>query len=128
VVVAIALRDKLRRLEKLARGTMDSFVLRDGTRHFFDRQEAFGQAFQFFSDSMRADHSGEPRPDPPPILEAISNARDREDALERALGGFVGLLPIDPEALLARGALISRSLIQGVEYEDLGELEDLSEP
>ncbi len=125
--MTIALRDKLRRLEKLARGTMDSFVLRDGTRHFFDRQEAFSQAFLFFSDSMRAAHSGEPRPDPPPILRAISNARDREDALERALGGFVGLLPIDKDALLSRGVLVPRSLIQGYELEDLGELEDLSE-
>jgi hypothetical protein len=123
----MALRDKLRRLEKLARGTMDSFVLRDGTRHFFDRQEAFCQAFSFFSDSMRAAHNGEPRPDPPPILEAVAGARDREDALERALGGFVGLLPIDRDALLSRGVLVPRSLIQGYELEDLGELEDLSE-
>ncbi len=124
----MALRDKLRRLEKLARGTMDSFVLRDGTRHFFDRQEAFCQAFSFFSDSMRAAHSGEPRPDPPPILEAVAGARDREDALERALGGFVGLLPIDRDALLSRGELVPRSLVQGYELEDLGSLEDLSEP
>ncbi len=127
--MAIALRDKLRRLEKLARGTMDSFVLRDGTRHFFDRQEAFGQAFQFFSDSMRAAHSGGPRPDPPPILEAVAGARDREDALERALGGFVGLLPIDRDALLSRGELVPRSLVVGISYEELlrGGLKDLSE-
>ncbi len=105
---------------------MDSFVLRDGQRFFFDKNEAFSQAFQFFSDSMRAAHSGEPRPEPPAILEAVAGARDREDALERALGGFVGLLPIDREALLSRGELVPRSLIQGYELED-GELEDLSE-
>jgi hypothetical protein len=108
-------------------GTLSSFDLADGTRFFFDRQEAFSHAFLFFSDSMRADHSGEPRPDPPPILEAVAGARDREDALERALGGFVGLLPIDRDALLSCGALVPRSLVQGVALEDLGELEDLSE-
>jgi hypothetical protein len=123
----MALRDKLRRLEKLARGGLDSFVLRDGQRFFFDKNEAFGQAFLFFSDSMRADHSGEARPDPPPILEAISNARDREDALHRALGGFAHILPIDRAVLLSRGELVPRSLVQGVELEDLGELQDLSE-
>jgi uncharacterized membrane protein YgcG len=106
---------------------MDSFMLRDGQRFFFDRQEAFSHAFQFFSDSLRAAHSGEPRPEPPEILEAISNARDREEALSRALGGFVGLLPIDRGALLSRGELVPRSLVAGVEYEDLGVLEDLSE-
>ncbi len=119
-------KGRLRKLEKSMQGTMDSFVLRDGQRFFFDKNEAFSQAFLFFSDSMRAAHSGEPRPEPPPILRAVSNARDREDALERALGGFVGLLPIDRDALLSRGELVPRSLIQGYELED-GELEDLSE-
>ncbi len=125
--MAIALRDKLRRLERLARGTMDSFELESGQRYYFDKGEAYGAAFLFFSDSLRSAHSGEPRPDPPPILEAVAGARDREDALERALGGFVGLLPIDRDALLSCGALVPRSLVQGVALEDLGELEDLSE-
>ncbi len=123
----MALRDKLRRLERLARGKLDSFELRDGQRYYFDPQEAFSHAFLFFSDSMRADHSGEPRPDPPEVLRAVAGARDREEALSRALGGFGGLLPIDREALLSRGELVPRSLLAGVEYEDLGVLEDLSE-
>ncbi len=122
----MGLRGKLRRLERLARGTMDSFELADGRRHYFDRQEAFSQAFLFFSGSMKADHSGEPRPEPPEILRAISSARDREDALSRALGGFAHLLPVDKDALLERGELVNRPLVVGRE---LGEpLEDLSEP
>jgi hypothetical protein len=106
---------------------MDSFVLRDGTRYYFDKNEAFSQAFLFFSGSMKADHSGAARPDPPPILEAISNARDREDALSLALGGLSHLLPVDREALIQRGEFVPRSLVAGVEYEDLGVLEDLSD-
>ncbi len=121
----MALRDKLRRLERLARGKLDSFVLADGTRFFYAPQEAFAQAFMFFSDSMKADHNGDPRPAPPDILQAISNARDREDALSRALGGFSHLLPVDKDALLSRGEFVPRELVAGRE---LGEpLEDLSE-
>jgi hypothetical protein len=123
----MALRDKLRRLERLARGKLDSFVIADGTRYYYDPQEAFKNAFQFFSDSMRADHSGEPRPDPPEIMRAISDARDRADALSRAMSGYSHLLPIDRDALLSRGEFVPRSLLAGVEYEDLGVLEDLSE-
>ncbi len=123
----MALRDKLRRLERLARGKLDSFVLADGTRYYYDPQEAFKNAFQFFSDSMRADHSGEPRPDPPEIMRAIADARDRADALSRAMSGYSHLLPIDRDALLSRGEFVPRSLLAGVEYEDLGVLEDLSE-
>jgi hypothetical protein len=124
----MALRDKLRRLEKLARGGLDSFELRDGRRFFFDKNEAYGDAFLFFSGSMKADHFGSPRPDPPEVLLAVAGARDRSDALSRALGGFSHLLPIDKDALIQRGELLPRSLVQGVEFEDLGEpLEDLSE-
>jgi hypothetical protein len=119
-------KGRLRKLEKSMQGTMDSFVLRDGQRFFFDKNEAFSQAFLFFSDSMRAAHSGEPRPEPPPILEAISNARDRGAALSLALGGFSHLLPVDEGALVERGEFVHRSLVVGRE---LGEpLEDLSEP
>ncbi len=124
----MGLKGKLDKLQKAMRGKLDSFELADGTRFFFDRQEAYGAAFLFFSDSMRADHTGEPRPAPPPILQAISNARDRGAALSLALGGFAHILPVDREALISRGTFQPRSLVQGVELEDLGGLEDLSEP
>ncbi len=109
------------------RGSMESFELADGQRYYFDKGEAYGAAFLFFSDSLRADHSGEPRPEPPEVLQAVAGARDREDALSRALGGFAHILPVDREALISRGELTPRPLVQGVELEDLGELEDLSE-
>jgi hypothetical protein len=35
----MALRDKLRKLEKNMRGTMESFELAGGRRHYFDPQE-----------------------------------------------------------------------------------------
>jgi hypothetical protein len=121
----MGLKAKLGKLQRAMLGKLDSFKLRDGTRFFFDRQEAFAQAFLFFSDSMKADHNGDPRPAPPDILQAIAGARDREDALSRALGGFSHLLPVYKDALVERGEFVPRELVVGRE---LGEpLEDLSE-
>jgi hypothetical protein len=121
----MALRDKLRTLEKAMRGTMDSFVLRDGTRYYFDKNEAYGDAFMFFSDSLRSDHGGEARPEPPEVLQAVANAEDREAALSLALGGWAHILPVDKDALIQRGELTPRPLVAGVEFG--APLGDLSE-
>ncbi len=123
----MGLKGKLDRLQKTMQGKLSSFELADGTRYFFDPEESFSHVFQFFSDSMMADSRREPRPEPPEILKAISNARDRGDALSRAMNGYSHLLPIDRDALIERGEFVPRSLVAGVEYEDLGVLEDLSE-
>jgi hypothetical protein len=124
----MGLKGKLDKLQKAMRGRLASFELADGTRYYYDPQEAYSDAFLFFSNSLRSDHTGEPRPEPPEVLLAVAGARDREDALSRALGGFAHILPVDREALISRGTFKPRSLVQGVELEDLGGLEDLSEP
>ncbi len=123
----MGLKGKLDKLQKAMRGNMGSFELVDGRQHYFDPQESFRHVFQFFGDSMTADHRREPRPDPPEILKAISNARDRSDALSGAISGYSHLLPVDRDALIQHGEFVPRSLVAGVEYEDLGVLEDLSE-
>ncbi len=123
----MGLKGKLDRLQKTMQGKLSSFELADGTRYFFDRQESFSHAFQFFSDAMTADHRREPRPEPPHTLQAVAGARDRADALSCVMNGYSHLLPIDRDALIERGEFVPRSLVAGVEYEDLGVLEDLSE-
>ncbi len=124
----MSLRGKIDRLQKAMQGKLKSFELADGRQYYFDPQEAFKATFLFFTDSMRADHSGEPRPEPPAILQAVAGARDREDALSRALGGFSHILPLDEGALVERGEITPRPLVQGVALDDLGALQDLSEP
>ena len=57
----MGLQDKLRRLEKAAQGKLSHFELADGQRYYFDPQEAFKDAFLYFTDSMRADYAREPR-------------------------------------------------------------------
>jgi hypothetical protein len=114
----MALRDRLRRLEKTMQGKLAHFELEDGQRFYFDPQEAFN--------SMGAVWKREPRPEPPALLKAVADAKDRVEALEIVMGGS-SFLALDREALVERGAFVPRSLVAGREYGDLGVSEDLSE-
>ena len=115
----MALRDRLRRLEKQMQGRLSSLELADGTRYYFDPRETGRTTFLYFADSMTADYKREPRPSPPDILQAVANAKDRSDALTRVMGDY-SHLPIDREALVQRGEFAPRSLVAGRSYEDLG--------
>ena len=106
----MGLRDKLRCLEKAAQGKLAHFELADGRRYYFDPQESFKDTFLYFTDSMRADHAREPRPNPPALLQAVATARDRREALSRVMGGS-SFLPVDEEALVQRGEFIPHSLV-----------------
>lgn len=83
----MGVKDRLRCLQKAARGKLDHIELADGSRYWFDRQEVFWVTFRFFTASMRADWKREPRPDPPAVLRAVADARNREQALSRVMGG-----------------------------------------
>jgi hypothetical protein len=119
----MALRDKLRRLEKTMRGKLAHFELADGQTYYFDPEEAFKITFRFFTDSMYADWRREPRPEPPEVLMAVADARDRGAALEQVMGG-TSHLPVDVEELVERGEFVPRSLLAGHSYEDLGISDD----
>ena len=123
----MALQDRFRRLEKAMRGKLSYFELSDGRQFYFDPQEAFKATFLFFMDSLRADYDRELRPEPPGVLKAVADARDRREALSRVMGG-ASFLPVDEEALVGRGEFVPRSLVAGREYGDFEGLEDLSEP
>lgn len=122
----MALRDKLRRLEKTMRVQLGYFELQDGSRFYFDPEEKFRDTFKFFTDSMYADYKREARPEPPDLLKAVARAEDRGAALDLVVGG-ASHLPLDRDALVERGEFKPRSLIAGRTYEDLGVLEDLGE-
>ena|SRR5215210_3172491 len=122
----MSLKGKLRRLEKAMQGNLKSFELAGGQRYYFDPQEAFRTTFLYFTNSMRADHQREPRPEPPALLQAVASARGRREALSRVMGGS-SFLPVDEEALIARGEFVPRSLVAGREYGEFEGLEDLSE-
>ncbi len=123
----MARRAKLRRLQKMLRGSLEAIEQRDGSTYYFDPSEAFGQMFDFWAGSVEADYRREPRPDPPACLAAVAKARNRRNALERVMQGS-SFLPIDEDALVEHGEFIPRSLVAGREYGDFEGLEDLSEP
>ncbi len=111
----MGLRAKVNRLQKAMRGKLDSFELADGGRFYFDPQDAFSITFVYFTDSMRSDWKREPRPEPPELLRAVADAKDRSEALHRVMGGS-SFLPVDREALVERGQFVPRSLVAGEEY------------
>ena len=124
----MALRDRFRRLEKAMRGKLSYFELADGCQFYFEPQEAFKATFLYFMNSLRADYACEPRPEPPGVLRAVANAKDRREALSRVMAGS-SFLPVNEEALVERGEFVPRGLVAGREYGDFaGGLEDHSEP
>jgi len=109
------LRRWIKGLERKNSGNLDSFVLEDGTTHYFDPSSA--EVFLHTCDCIRAGSDGEPFPEPPRTLEALCKARDRGAAVEKVAGG---LFPYELEPLRERGELVPAEWIKPVE--------DLSEP
>ena len=119
----MTLRRQLKRIEEGLRDTLANFVLEDGSRHYYNPTS--GECYLHCMNCLRAQHVGEPFPEPPETLKAITRARDRRAALFQLYGGTLGIFPYDEDLLIERGDLVPRSLVAGRE---LGEpLEDLSE-
>jgi hypothetical protein len=102
----MGLRAKLSRLQKAMRGNMDYIELVDGSRHWFDPEDASKELFLYFTDSL--------------------GATDREAAFRRAYSmAPAPWCPLDVPALVERGEFVPRSLVAG-QTED-GPIPDLSE-
>ena len=119
------MRSRIKRLERGLRGTLECFVLEDGSPFYYNPTSA--ECFLHSMDCLRAQGEGETTfPEPPETVKAIARARDRRAALNQLYpSGSFGVFPYDVDAFLKRGELVPRSLVAGRE---LGEvLEDLSE-
>ena len=122
----MGLRDRLRRLEREARGDLASFALVDGSRHYYNPES--GERYLHSLECLRAQGSGEPFPEPPETLKALTRARNRATALEQVAGGTFDVFPYDKGAIVERGELVPRSLVTGRTLgASLEPLEDLSE-
>ena len=111
----MALRDRLRRLEKNAQGKLSSFELADGSRYFYEPEKVFPELFGHGARCLTADYKGEPRPEPPEILKAIVRARDRRRVAERLYTPFTAY---DLDALVERGEFTPRSYLANHSYEE----------
>jgi hypothetical protein len=89
----MGLRGWLKRLERDARGDLESFVLMDGSRYYYN--PISGECFLHSMDCLRAQHYGTPYPEPPETLKAITRARDRRAALSQLYSGTFDIFPYD---------------------------------
>ena len=108
------LKGKVARLQKLLRGSLESFELADGRRHYFDPEEATRDLFIHAMACLEADYRGEPRPEPPALLVAVSRAKDRRGALDAMPSShFSWPQPYNLEALVERGEFVAVKLANG---------------
>jgi hypothetical protein len=109
----VGLRGKLRRLERGAREDVASFILEDGSRYYYNPES--GECFLHGCGCIRAGYEGEPYPEPPETIKALTRARNKAAALDTACGGGFDLFPYEREALVERGELVPVSWIQPIE-------------
>jgi hypothetical protein len=109
---------KLRRLERVMRGSLDYIELADGSRCFYEPEAVWSELFLHGSKCLEADYRSEPRPAPPAILEAVAKARDRRGAVGRILAQDPApLTAYAIEPLVERGELVPRSFLADHSYE-----------
>ncbi len=109
----MGLGGKLRRLERGAREDLASFILEDGSRYYFNPES--GECFLHACACIRAGYEGEPYPEPPQTIKALTRARNRTAALEATCGGGFDLFPYEREALVERGELVPALWIHPIE-------------
>jgi hypothetical protein len=107
----MGLRGLIKRLERSARGNIESFVLEDGSIHYFS--PSGGELYRHACACVRAGYEGKPYPEAPATLQALCKARDRAAAVEKVATSR--MFPYEREALVERGELVPRSLVAGRE-------------
>jgi|SRR5829696_6976233 hypothetical protein len=112
------LRGRIKKAEREARGDLDSFLLLDGSRFWFDATEACEELF------LHAYHLGLGRvEEPPELYRMLTRAQDPVAVLERLKPGSAQAF-VDPSSLYDYDALVhERRLVPIVapEPEDLSE-------
>ena len=118
----MALRDRLRRLEKQMQGKLSSFELADGTHYYYEPEKVWSELFLHGAKCLDADYRSEPRPEPPAILQAVAKARDRRSVGERIYPpGATPFTAYESKALIERGEFIPRSFLANHDYEEMRE-------
>ncbi len=113
-------RRLIRRLERDARGGLDSFELLDGGRYHFDPPEVHKELFSHALD-LQLGRVGEP----PEIYRKICEAKDPAAVLERLAPDNPEHAFVNPAALYDREVLVNERRLVPLAA---GPPEDLSEP
>jgi hypothetical protein len=99
------MKNKIRRLERAARGSLASFELLDGSTYWYD-PEVFLEVFHFYLECLAS--SAHDWPDPPEPVKMVLQAKDVEAAIPQVFGSF---LPFDRELLVKERRLVPRALV-----------------
>jgi len=105
----MAIRDRLRRLEKAMEGNLSSIELADGTTYRYNGDELWLELLKYWPFSLRADYEGVVRPEPPEIFVMLARARDRRAAVTREFPDWEvnpWICALDMRALVERGELV----------------------
>lgn len=78
----MGLRDKVRALERMARGHVATFELRDGSRFYYDSGEVYKEVFLHGINCLKADSLSE-WPEPLEVYLKMCEAKDPAAVLER---------------------------------------------
>jgi hypothetical protein len=109
----MGLKDKLRRLQKIADADFTTVELRDGTTARFPSGER-PKALLNLMNRMKAAHREAPLPPAHPFIEAVLNATEESiEELVRSQGSWVGLIlgeePIIRGEITRKEALVRRN-------------------
>jgi hypothetical protein len=98
----------MRRVERAARGEIESFELRDGSRYYFDPTS--WDLFMYWIECGTAGNASN-WPEPPEVVRKLTEAKDVAQAIEMVRGGGWNSLVYDEEALITERRLKPRPLV-----------------
>jgi hypothetical protein len=117
------MRSWIRRLERDARGHLESFELLDGSTYYYDRLETDKELFLYAYDVEVG--NAQKWSEPPEVYRKMCEARDPAAVLERFKPENAQSAFVDPAALFDTDALVNERRLVPISYEPP---EDLSEP
>jgi hypothetical protein len=90
----VGLRDKLRRLQRIADKDLITFELKDGTVARFLADVVFPEAFIYEAERWKAAYRGDPVPERHPFVDALRNAKDERviEAIASEHGSVISLM------------------------------------
>src|SRR5215211_3964063 len=115
-------RSWIRRLERDARGHLESFELLDGSIYYYDRMETYKELFLHAYDVQLGD--ADKWPEPPEVYRKMCEAKDPAAVLERLKPEDPGRAFVDVTQIYDTGVLVNERRLVPLPYPPV---EDLSE-
>jgi hypothetical protein len=121
----MALKRRLQRLQKTARGRLAWLDLPDGSSFYFNRERTGLALFLYAAQTLQALRAGEPPPEPPEVLRAVAalpTREDREKAFWQVYGpGSKPFVSFDLERFYDEGVLVPHPGLKRKQPEESGD-------